>query len=727
MSDFDPKKFVEEDKETTDFDPKKFVEEDKEPAKYEQPGFARRLYEQGVVIPVRAARNLMPYGESLQRTMVDPVAAALQGKTMAEKQKEREEYDAYLRYMYPGQLEGAQMGVDVLGALYKPAAVQVTEPLAAQAVEHPESLGLNLDTALSAAPVALAGAMKIPGALAKGVGFIKSRPEARASMRKYEANPELYDTFEAQTGGQPREHMVRTIQEDLNLKKTDKDIRLQAEKDAMEQARAGRSEAAREMAMNKRDIDYQRRNAYEDTRQALQIGAEEGDAAKRIVGELQNNYKKTANQRTDLLVQQGTMHDVTVIDDMFKNAIDNTTDPSQVAALERARGRLKQRAIETTGDETAITPKEFNDFRMYLQDQVTNWGKHMTPAEKGFAKIGRAINDDLDFHIEGNETLRAKIRQQTLDYNDAMDLFGNDYNINQLKSSLKDPQKVAVIDRIAANNPDTPTLADTKSKIAAMDAIEESKRRGIHPVVPAEQSLATAENEKSMAIRRYLEARNKRADISKERLPFTAEATESTINTAMVSNPMHPRVNQTDALANYANTFPGGEDAFWDMYDKNKVLRDLSTMDQAQGSRMTNLGKAVGGSIGGGMSYLSGGSLPDVGLWGAAGAGAGAALDYNASKFYRAGIKTDQAQAGIRRIANAATSTTVEQLQARYGEQATQTAMNSGIPIDKLAGTKYEGPLMKTLQEDPKRAAVVHYISVQNDPEYARLVSGGNE
>jgi hypothetical protein len=481
------------------------------------------------------------------------------------------------------------------------------------------------------------------------------------------------------------------------------------------------------MAMNKRDIDYQRRNAYEDTRQALQIGAEEGDAAKRIVGELQNNYKKTANQRTDLLVQQGTMHDVTVIDDMFKNAIDNTTDPSQVAALERARGRLKQRAIETTGDETAITPKEFNDFRMYLQDQVTNWGKHMTPAEKGFAKIGRAINDDLDFHIEGNETLRAKIRQQTLDYNDAMDLFGNDYNINQLKSSLKDPQKVAVIDRIAANNPDTPTLADTKSKIAAMDAIEESKRRGIHPVVPAEQSLATAENEKSMAIRRYLEARNKRADISKERLPFTAEATESTINTAMVSNPMHPRVNQTDALANYANTFPGGEDAFWDMYDKNKVLRDLSTMDQAQGSRMTNLGKAVGGSIGGGMSYLSGGSLPDVGLWGAAGAGAGAALDYNASKFYRAGIKTDQAQAGIRRIANAATSTTVEQLQARYGEQATQTAMNSGIPIDKLAGTKYEGPLMKTLQEDPKRAAVVHYISVQNDPEYARLVSGGNE
>jgi hypothetical protein len=87
----------------------------------------------------------------------------------------------------------------------------------------------------------------------------------------------------------------------------------------------------------------------------------------------------------------------------------------------------------------------------------------------------------------------------------------------------------------------------------------------------------------------------------------------------------------------------------------------------------------------------------------------------------------DKAQAGIRRTVNAATSATVEQLQARYGEQATQTAMSSGIPIDKLAGTKYEAPLMKTLQEDPKRAAVVHYISAQNDQEYARLVNGGGE
>jgi hypothetical protein len=692
---------------------------------YEQPGFGRRLYEQGVVIPVRAARNLMPYGESLQRTMVDPVAAALQGKTMAEKQKEREEYDAYLRSVYPGQLEGAQMGVDVLGALYKPTAVQATEPLAAQAVEHPESLGLNLETGMSTLPVGLAGLMKIPAAIAKGVGFIKSRPEARPSMRKYEANPEVYDAYEAQTSGQPREHMVRSIQEDLNLKQTDKDIRLQAEKDAMEQARADRSEAAREMSMSKRDIDYQRRNAYEDARQSLRIGAEEGDAAKRIVGELQNNYKKTASQRNDILQRQGSMHDVTVIDELFRDAIDMTTDPSQVAALERARGRLKQRAVETTGDETAITPKEFNDFRAYLQSQVTNWGKHMTPSERGFSSIARAINDDLDNAIEGNEQLRAKIRQQTLDYNDAMDLFGDDYNISQLKSSLKDPQKSAVIDRISANNPDVPTLADTRAKLTAMETIEESKRRGIHPVVPAEQNLAAAEAERTAAIRRYLESRNKKAEIAKERLPFTSAQTESTINTAMVANPMHPRVNQTDALAKYAKTFPEGEDAFWDMYDKNKVLRDLSTLDQAQGSRMTNLGKSVGGAIGGGMSYMSGGSLPDIGLWGAAGAAAGAALDYNASKVYRSAFKMDRAQEGIRRTVNAATAATVKQLQARYGEQATQTAMNSGIPIDKLAGTRYEAPLMKTLQEDPRKAAVVHYVSYQNDPEYARLVGGG--
>ena len=698
-------------------------QENKEEPKYEEPGLGRRLYEQGVVIPVRAARNLMPYGESLQKIMVDPIAGALQGKTMEEKQRERDEYDAYLRHTYPGQLEGAQTGVDVLGSLYKPMAVQATEPLASQATQHPESVGFNLETGLSALPVGLSGLMHLPTTVKKSVGFIKSRPEVRQSMKKYEENPVLYDTYEQQTGGEPREHMVRTVMDDLNLKRTDKDIRLQAEKDAMEQARADRSESSREMSMSKRDIDYQRRNAYEDSRQQLEIGAEEGDAAKKIVGELQESYKKTASERNENLTQNGTVHDVVLFDNMFQNAIDNTTDPSQVAALERARWRLRQRAEETTGDPTAITSKEFNDFRAYLQDQVSNWGKHLTPAERGFAKIARSINDDLDDKIVGNDELRGIIKQQTIDYNDAMDLFGSDYNISKLKSSLKDPQKAAVIDRIAQNNPSVPTLKNTKAKISALEAIEESKRRGIYPTVPAESDLSSAESSRSEAVRKYIEARKKKTQISKERFPFSPESTESTINTAIVANPMHPRVNQTDALAKYAKTYPGGEDAFWDMYNKNKVLRDLSTMDQANGSRMTNLGKSVGGAIGGLITHASGGTIPETGIGAAAGAAGGAALDFNASKVWRSAVKAEQFTANMRKIGGAVIPSAAEQLQGRYGENQNQTSMHRGIPVEKLAGTKYE----RMMSSDPKKSAINHYILMNRDPEYQALILGENQ
>lgn len=57
------------------------------------------------------------------------------------------------------------------------------------------------------------------------------------------------------------------------------------------------------------------------------------------------------------------------------------------------------------------------------------------------------------------------------------------------------------------------------------------------------------------------------------------------------------------------------------------------------------------------------------------------------------------------------------------GEENQSTAYN-GIPMDRLAGTKYEAQMAQAMAKDPKTAAVTHYIMAQNDKEYDELVNG---
>jgi hypothetical protein len=196
---------------------------------------------------------------------------------------------------------------------------------------------------------------------------------------------------------------------------------------------------------------------------------------------------------------------------------------------------------------------------------------------------------------------------------------------------------------------------------------------------------------------------------------MTPDSAQSTLRSSLVSSPGNPAVNQEDKLRWYAeNAHPGGPEDFYRKYEQNKVLRDLGTMDQAQGSRMVNLGKSIGGLLGGAAGYVLGdssGYTTTAGI--GAGAAAGAVLDYNASNFYRAGIKAPLKAPGVGRSITAGLGVSAEALNSKRQE----------IPFDKLAGTPYEGMFIKAVQEGGNKPAMLHYMLSKRDPEYQALTT----
>ena len=643
MSPFDPDKYAAS---GSKFDPDAYAAS----KEYEQPGLAKRLYEQNVVIPVRAARHFAPNPEAIQERFIDPAIGYFTGETPEQRKANREEYDRYLQQQYPKAREfyesrGALVGGLAKGALaaVNPlmAAQQATEPLVEQLVTRPESVDFNPETAMSTANLLVPAALSAPKYAAKGIAGIKAGINEKPSLKAYMENPDPYDTYEAGAVGEPRRQLVEEVMTNLEGKVADKAGRLQSAQDAIEDARSSRSQAAKEITSHKRDISYERRNAAEDIRRATEINMTDADFAKNLTTELRKGYEATAAERNAHLMSENVHHDTTEIDDLFKSAIDQTTDPAQVAQLERARARLKTRALETTGDETAIASKDLNDFRAYLQNQV-DYSSKLTPGERGFNDVANSINDILDNSIVGNEELRSTLKQQTVDYKDAMDLVGDKFNMSQLESTLRDPQKRVVIDRIAANNPDLPTLNNVKAKVDTRAKFDESQRRGIPIQVPSEKLLTQAETSREQAIRDYITARKQRTEIQKEQLPFRPEGTEAVINQKMVSNPMHPKVVQGEQLQSYAESVhPQGPEDFWNKYEKNKVLRDLDTLNATQGSRMTNIGRSAGGVVGGALSYLSGNPImsAETGLAAGIGGLAGGYLDKNASSLFRSAAR----------------------------------------------------------------------------------------
>jgi hypothetical protein len=656
-----------------------------EPVTYEQPGLGRRLYEQNVVIPVRAARHLAPFPETLQEYVIDPIAGAISGETSEERKQKREEYDRYLRQVYPTATEAYESRGQMAGGLYKAPLpiIGSGEGITEQVATRPESVGFNVETALNLLPPFLSA----PRAFSGAVGFMKSRPDQRQSLKSYSKNPRYYDEYEARTGGKP----VRALEEEVQSN-------LAARESAMSK---NITDLTGEVSELKTQDAMQVARAIDDIKTKTELGTYDGDAMISARNKLQEEYKKTAEIRNKVLEKtQGEMN-IEPLLRLVDNAENSVLLPEHKAAIRAVSADIEAMSqFRGQGDNTfqSISPRQLNELRAKLQNNVS-WGGHSQPWEVQYKDLARKFNKILDTSIPDNEPLRAKIQEETLRYNTAEDLFGGDYPLRKFESAAKDPMKRRALENLAI-----PEIHDILKTIDYRNNFQKNLKFGEKP--------------QSQVIEEYLRKKAMLEQAKSEKLPLSSMQAPSALESAMMETYRNPKLNATNKIEQYAQTVhPEGPMDFRQKMEATKILRDVEGINVTNGSRMVNLGRNVGAAFGGGVGAVTGNPL-----WATVGGGAGAviggALDTNASNIFRGGMRYGEKIAPAMSIAKAGAGVT------SYIEKNKQYG---GIPMDRLAGTKYEQQIMQTLQEDPKKAAVIHYVMTQKDPEYARLVSGGNE
>lgn len=659
------------------------AESQEAPTNYEMPGLGRRLYEQNVVIPVRAMRHLAPLPETLQEYVIDPIAGAISGESAEEHKKKRDEYDRYLRQMYPTATEAYESRGQMAGGLLKAPLPYVGsgEGITEQVATRPESLGFNVETALNLLPPFLSA----PRAVAGGVGFIKSRPDQRQSLKAYAKNPYYYDKYETRTGGKP----VRALEEEVQSN-------LAARETAMSKNIA---DLTGEVSELKTQDAMQVARAIDDIKMKTELGTYDGDAMISARNKLQEEYKKTAEIRNKVLEEtQGEM-DIAPLLNLVDKAENSVLLPEHKAAVRAVAADIEAMSeFRGQGENTfqSISPRALNELRAKLQNNVS-WGGHSQPWETQYKALAKQFNDILDASIPGNNPLRAKIREETIRYNTADDLFGGEYPLRKFDAASKDPMKRRALENLAI-----PEIHDILKTIDYRDNFQKNLKFGEKP--------------KSQVIDEYLRKKAMLEQAKSEKLPLTSMQAPSALESAMMETYRNPKLNATNKIEQYAQTVhPEGPMDFRQKMEATKVLRDVEGINVTNGSRMVNLGRNVGAAFGGGIGAVTGNPL-----WATAGAGAGAmiggALDTNASNIFRGGMRYGEKVAPAMSMAKVGAGVT------SYMEKNKQYG---GIPMDRLAGTKYEAQIMQTLQEDPKKAAVIHYMMSQKDPEYARLVSGG--
>lgn len=74
-----------------------------------------------------------------------------------------------------------------------------------------------------------------------------------------------------------------------------------------------------------------------------------------------------------------------------------------------------------------------------------------------------------------------------------------------------------------------------------------------------------------------------------------------------------------------------------------------------------------------------------------------------------------------------AVGTAIGGLADRYGGLAVKAALDAGIKLDRLIGTKYIEPIMSAAKEGPRKVAIAHYIWATTDPEYQQLLRAGDK
>jgi hypothetical protein len=592
-----------------------FIPDDTPEAKeYETPGLARRLYEQNVVIPARALRHFAPNPETLQEKVLDPAIGYFTGESPEQRKMSREDYSRYLEKTYPvptkvyetlgalggGFAKGSLAAVNPLMAVQ-----QATEPLAEQAINRPESLDFNLETGLGAANLVVPAALSAPKYATKGLATLKTKPgPVRQSLMSYAEDPLKYDAVEAVTGGNPYGKLIEDVSTNLSgieAKRAQQIADLRAETKFLSQ------EDKRQVARNIATI-----------RDQTKLGTYEGDKMINAVNALSDKYKETAQVRNKILEQTNGQMDPQPLYKLVNDAERSVILPEHKANI-RA---LNEEIASIVGDKGYISPTEINALREKLQKSVS-WGGHSQPWETQYKKLASQFNEILDMSIPGNNPLRNQIREETIRYNMANDLFGGDFPLKKFEAATKDPMK-----RRELENLDIPEVSEILKTIDYRNSFEANLKLGQKP--------------KSDVVGEYIAKKKQLEELEAQKLPFSSNKTESELRAYMLEDPRNPRYQQNKNLQAYGEQYhPEGAGDFTRRLEESRVMRDVEGINFSEGSRFTNLGKAAGGAVGSALSYLSGNDVisPQTGLWAGAGALGGAYLDKNASTMFRSSAR----------------------------------------------------------------------------------------
>lgn len=658
----------------------------------EMPGLAQRLYEQNVVIPVRAARRFAPFPETTQEYVIDPIMSLFTGQSTEERQSSREAYDRYLRETYPQAFGAYEVASGVGSGFTKGAMLGAVEPIVEQTLTAPETLGFNVETGLNVMPSAIGGALYAPKAAAKSMKYLKAKPYERPALSAYEENPQLYEQYDVETNKQPVKQLEIEVQGNIAAK---------------EQQRANAmSRLEPEVEQLKMENARQVQQAIDDVNKQTELGAYEGDKMISANKALQDKYKETAAKRNRILEQSGGEIDINLVRPIFQKAHKEVFSPGDRDAINNAWKELASMAkpASTSGYQNVqinqapmvISARELDRMRQVYQGMVDyKMGAHNAPYQYKLNSIAGDLNDLLDASIPLNEPLRNQIRQETIRFKKAQELFGGEYPLKKFQSASKDPMMRRDLENLAI-----PEIDDILKTIDYRTKFQADVKRGIKP--------------ESSVINEYLRKQAELKGWQDTKYPISSMESPSVLERSMMETYRNPKLNAETKIRGYAEqVHPQGPEDFYSKFEKTKVLRDIEGMNQAQGSRMANIagstGAAIGGTIGSGLDSPGTGAL----LGSAAGAYLGGVADYRAGNIFRSGTRMGQSLAPYRQAVGKG---------AYMSANVKPSYIMSILNTNPEALGPYADRLMQANQQGEQKMAVEHYIMYQNDPQYADLV-----
>ena len=695
--------------------------------------FGKELKEQFADIPAMALHNATPFA---------PVVDKLTDRKG--QQEGREDYNSYLNAKYPVTHGAATIGANLAmlpaRMLMGGASVvgqglsglaQMVEPYVGQAVSHPESVGPNLETTLNVGlPLVGAGAIHAYPYAKRGAAqsLAKLKGVNQESVAKYQANPETYNQtqqfaennpvanidavegFESTVTPGPMRNVVGEVRNNLITAET----RNQTASEKVAEALAAHKEkiAAQKGVVATEELNQKgQRIAGDDlTKQDLTINAHEADMAKEATKKLQKRYQASAMKRNKILEEQDSHFPVDEYVKRLYAASDYDVDPVGAAKLARAAQIIEKRAGE--GGAFDLSARKLNEIRAEFQNQsgFQAGPAYTEKANRELRGIAHDMNEALDAEIPVNNELRAALRQETIDFNAGMKLFGREFNLGQLRSAAKDPQKAAVVKRIMAKA-EISDLDEALSKPEQLRAYLLSKKMGVQPQVPADSAVAM-ERQKLADMEYKGDMYKQTQSLIKDRsVPISSKNATNIINQDMLTNEWHPKFNQDKQLNEYASRF---DPEFFDKYERAKVLRDLSRADFNNGAKMTHWGAGVGATAGATVGAVVGNPLAGAFIGRELGAVGGGFLDKNASGLIKSGLASKNFP-----FAKELTPQSGLSIKNFTPQSTLQKLISSGV----LQGTKYAG----MFTGDSAKDAIAHKLMFNRDPEYAKLVMGEQE